>query len=178
MTQALPPSRLSVVLVLLATLSVASPALAEPPGPSAAPEGEPPAVVVADAAPPTESSSISRGTLGLGLGIAGLVGVGVGSIFGVLANGAWSNATAGCRGGDAMHCVASDPAQVRSDHDSAQTDATVSTVAFVSGGILIAAGGALLLSTIHHGDGGGGSAMRLAPAVGPNQAGLTLGGTF
>jgi hypothetical protein len=64
---------------------------------------------------------------------------------------------------------------VMSDHDTAQTEATISTVAFIAGGALVTAGVAVLLSRAHP---GGGPEVALAPTIGPGQAGFALRGVF
>jgi hypothetical protein len=99
----------------------------------------------------------------LGLGAAGL---GTGIVFGVLSKGTRSDLSNLCA---ANQC----PESARSTYSKGTTQATVSTIAFVAGG-LFAATGALLLVT----SGSGGEA-RLAPRTGhvgpyltPNSVGV------
>ncbi len=68
---------------------------------------------------------------------------------------------------------------VTSDQSSAKTDGAVSTVAFIAGGVLLATG-AIVFFTGGHRDQGASQApaIAVAPAVGPGQAGLLLGGAF
>lgn len=127
---------------------------------------------------PDLAKSGSPKVLGLTLGATGLVGIGVGSIFGLLSMSSWSNATGGCGpAANPGHCVAKNPAQVTSDHDTAQTDAAISTVTFIVGGILVVAGATVLLTGTHHG-GGAAPVVALAPAFGPGQAGFAMSGSF
>jgi hypothetical protein len=134
----------------------------------AAPGAPPPvAAAAADAAPAAESpSSAPWKTIGWIAGGAGIVGLGVGAVFGVAAisdkNGA--------------HCDASDACD-SGPLGSARSAATASTVGMVAGGVLLAGGVALVLFGP---SGGGASTARLAvaPVVGARDAGLSLGGIW
>jgi hypothetical protein len=76
-------------------------------------------------------------------GVAGLVGLGIGSSFGIVALDRNSKSKDQCRPGDASLCS---PRGVKLRSD-AQSAATVSTVAFAAGGTLLAAGFVLWLTT-------------------------------
>lgn len=108
-----------------------------------APPGSPPRVAVAapSSSAPAEPAPPSRGglgsvqTAGLVVGGVGLVGLAIGTVFGVLALGDTDGLDA--RGTcddvpDFDACAA--------DYDAAQRDATISTVGLVAGGVLTAAG--------------------------------------
>jgi hypothetical protein len=118
-------------------------------------------------APDVNGSSAWR-TVGLVAGGVGIIGLAVGSVFGVMAisdrNGAHCDASNAC-----------DPGGL-SDANSA---ATVSTVGFIAGGVLLAGGAALYLFG-PRGDSAatGAASLRLAPAFGRRDAGLQLGGAW
>jgi hypothetical protein len=78
------------------------------------------------------------GYVALGIGGAGVV---VGSIFGGLALGKKSSLD------DACKVKSNCPANAQDDIDALHTDATVSTVGFVVGGVGLAAGLIVLLTT-------------------------------
>jgi hypothetical protein len=68
---------------------------------------------------------------------------------------------------------------VTSDHDTAETDGAISTVAFVAGGALVAAGLFLYL-TGGPSDGQASTTTGIAvePTLGPGHAGFSLSGGF
>jgi hypothetical protein len=68
-----------------------------------------------------------------GVGLAGII---AGAIFGGLASASWSRSQTECA--SPTNCT--NRAQALSDHDDAMTFATVSTIAFVAGGVAIATG--------------------------------------
>ncbi len=91
------------------------------------------------------SSGNGMGTqriLGLTSAGLGVLGVAVGSIFGLMASSAWSAQKTDCA--SAADCPRHD--QAVSDHSRMSTDATISTVGFVAGGVLLAAGAALFFT--------------------------------
>lgn len=91
---------------------------------------------------PAEGSSGGGGSLrvvGLVIGGVGIAGVGVGAIFGALASSSWKTAQQDCP----THTGCSNKAM--SERSSALTDATVSTVGFIAGGVLAATGITLFL---------------------------------
>jgi hypothetical protein len=113
-------------------------------------------------------------SVGLTLGVAGAVGLGLGGVFGLLTASAWNRAKSAC-GGNPSQCTS--VASGQADRSTAVTDATISTVSFVAGGALLEAGLILFFTA--------GSAGRpaktgwtLAPAVGPRQAAVTLEAAF
>ncbi|HEX7605043.1 MAG TPA: hypothetical protein VF316_25675 [Polyangiaceae bacterium] len=102
-----------------------------------------------------------------GVGAAGLV---VGAVFGGLALGAKGTAGDGNCSSDLLHCNAKGIDAL----DSARTFATVSTIGFIGGGVLLAGGIVLFLAA---------PKKEAAPAVSVSLGhegtlGLTLGGTF
>lgn len=118
-----------------ATKTVEIPALADEAAP--APPPAPPPAPVAPVAPPTSSSSAA--TVGVVLGAAGFVGIGLGAFFGLRASSQASDADAFCQG---KLCSPEGLA----GHEDAKSSALVSTVA-VGAGALLLAGGAVLYFT-------------------------------
>jgi serine/threonine-protein kinase len=127
-----------------------------------------PAVNVAPSSPePTPTSASPLRSAGLVAGAAGVVGLGVGTVFGVLAVSKKSDAdSSGCNGDQ---CTAS----AATTRDGARSDANVSTVAFVVGALL-AAGGVTAWLLAPRSD----APLAVVPSAGPNDAGLLVRGTF
>jgi len=132
---------------------------------------QPAAAVTGAASEP--SSGGTQKALGFVAGGVGVVGVVLGAVFGAVASSKWSSAKSDCGAG----CPSDAPAQ--QEKSSAQSAATVSTVGFVGGGLLVAAGLALYLTAPSETKGAtttGG--LRIAPAVGPGEAAVFLRGGF
>jgi hypothetical protein len=106
-----------------------------------APASNPPASAATALAPTTEPpadrprSGSAQRTSGLVLGGAGVVGIGLGTFFGLQASSKWSDAKAACT--DYPYGCSSNGQDLRS---SARSAATVSTVGFIAGGALLATG--------------------------------------
>lgn len=133
-------------------------------------EVEIPPLEPAPDAPPIATSTKSEsawGTQRIGaivLGGVGVVGLGVGTFFGLRARSRWNDALSTCT---SAGCSASGAAEGR----SAQHDAVVSTLSFgVAGAALV--GGAILWLTAPH------RSVDVAPTAGPGFAGLSVGGSF
>jgi len=128
----------------------------------------PPTTTTAE--PPPEADHGSNGSTQRILGIAvagvGVVGVAVGAIFGVSASSSWSNSKNEC---NATTCA--DHAKAVSDHDSAVSSGTISTIGFIAGGVFVA-GGAVLYFTAPK--------ASSSPTVGiaPTLGGAVIKGTF
>lgn len=109
--------------------------------------------------------------LGIGLGAAGIVGLGVGAVFGGLAiaknNEALDPNGLGCT---ATACPTAAGVDAT---NSALTFATVSDVGFIAGGVLVAAGVTLYLTAPRARE-----TVRLTPMVGANGASFQLQGAF
>jgi hypothetical protein len=112
-------------------------------------------------------SGDGRRTLSYVLGGAGLVGLGLGTFFGLKAKSTYDDSGAHCPRGPSS-C---DAAGVSGGKD-ASTQAAVSTVAFLAGGALLATGVVVYLTAPK--DGG----VTLQPAVGMAGAGLRLGASW
>ena len=157
-----------------AKVSIEVPPLADaatPPAPAPAAVAPMPATAPAAAAAPADSttppsSGGTQRTIALITGGVGIAGIGVGSVFGILAMSK-NNSTSG-------HCNGSvcDAPTIATLSD-ARTDATVSTVGFVAGGVLIAAGAVLYLTAPK---GPPSTGLVLSPGAGGSIAGLTLQG--
>lgn len=154
----------------------------EPAGPHAgAQAAEPPAS--APAAPPTvtspEPAASAHGGLGtqraLGLvaGAAGVAGLAVGGVFGVMTLSKKSDQDNAC----GAPCPATNHEQATNDHSAAVTDGTVSTVAFIAGGALLVGGVVLFLTGGHEAEAPA-TATFFVPTVGPGGGGLSWQGSF
>jgi hypothetical protein len=150
--------------------AVAAPAVPAAPGQPAAPAPAPggPAPTTATTVGPAPAQPSSTPVAAIALLVAGGVGVGVGTIFGVVAMGAKSNLDNEC-GTSKKDC----PKQ--GDIDSLNTDATISDIGFGIGVVGLAVG-AILLVTHHNSEAAASTAPHVTPWIGLGTAGL--GGTF
>lgn len=144
------------------------------PGPAPAP---PPPVVVGPAMPATPPAPERSGTstvrvLGLVSGGVGVVGVAIGTIFGLKTGSAWNAQKTDCP--SATSCP--NHAQAVSDHSTMSTDSTISTVAFAGGGALLALGVTMFLLGGSHAESTTG--LVVSPAFAPGWAGLSAHGGF
>jgi len=118
--------------------------------------------------PPAAKPGLSTGqTLGLVVGSVGVIGLGLGTYFGVRAIGKNSDAEPFCR---ENRCV-----QAGFDlTEKAKKSAAAANVAFAAGGALVAIGGVIFLST------GARDADRVAlvPLLGPDTAAASISGSF
>jgi hypothetical protein len=154
-----------------------------PPLPTAPPEGAStptapaPTMQPQASEQPSSGGGWSRGTahtwafVSGGLGIAG---IGAGTVFGLLTLSAWSSAKSAC-GGNASQCT--DASSAQSHRSTAESDATISTVGFIAGGVFLAAG-AVLYFTGQEQAASPAASVTAVPSVAPGQAGLSLIGTF
>ena len=155
------------------SLTVAVPALENEAGGAAPPPGgERP---IEQPTPVKGDEGNTQRLVGLVAGGAGIVGIGLGTIFGLKAKGTYNDAVGGC---NAEHQC---PQSGLDKADDASSQATISTISFIAGGALLAGGAVLYLT-----------APRAAPAAGsaasardvhlslggPGACGMTLGGAF
>jgi hypothetical protein len=139
---------------------------------------DPPAL--APSAPESPASTSSGASpiryVGYAAGGLGLVGLGLGIVFGLHANSKYDESTRdpGGTGCDANDFCGAQGKQARADAQSAGTRATVG---FVAGGILLATGIALVVLAPPRASSNGVTA-KLAPMIGAGSRGMTLGGTF
>jgi hypothetical protein len=119
----------------------------------------------APAAPASEGRHVVWGTqrgIGLGLGIVGLGGVALGTVFSLLSKSTYDHAVHSECAGDPNACSA----QGVRDGQTAHNQATLSTVAFIAGGALFA-GGLLVFFTAPSG------VVAVGPTVSKGGAGLS-----
>jgi hypothetical protein len=163
--------RESVVIPLPASAPAHTPLASEP---------APPGMALERGSPAVESSgSVSGGgwstqrIVGVVAGGVGVAGLAAGTVFGLMSGSAWSQAKDAC-GGSTAACTNVPGGQ--SHRSTAEGDATISTVGFIAGGVLLATGVVLFFTGAHE----KGSAIGLAvsPAVGPQQAGVVFQGAF
>jgi hypothetical protein len=163
------------------TFSVNIPTLSATPAAQTTPQAAPLATPQPSSAPATaEARSPQESEPARGLGgrrIAalvaagvGLVGIGVGSYFGVEAFSKHGDYVAHCPND------VCDPAGIQLHNDAASA-ATASTIAMTAGAVLVA-GGAVLWLTAPPSGRASGSGLRLHPAVGVRSGGLSLEGAW
>jgi serine/threonine-protein kinase len=158
-----------------ATVTVAIPILEERSPPSSpAPPADGATAGTDTSAPPSaspssgESMSVER-TVALALGGAGVVGIGIGSFFGLRSIAKHSDYETLCAGNPC-------PAAAGPLHDQAVAAGNASTVAFVLGGALIAGGAVLWLVAPQPASSS--VALRVVPAVGSSAAGAMVAGAW
>jgi hypothetical protein len=142
---------------------VAAPAAGTAAVPAPVPEAAPPPGVESE--PPAKDGKSQR-IAGVVVGGVGVAGVVVGSIFGIVSKSTYNHALTECpkAPGDCLQSGVD-------DGKSAHTQATVSTVAFIAGGVLIG-GGALLYFTAPK------AGVTVSPTVGLRSAGLGVNGSW
>jgi serine/threonine-protein kinase len=119
---------------------------------------------------PAKAGLTTQQTLGLVAGGVGVIGLGLGTYFGVRAISKNSDAETFCQG-DGSVCQDQQGITLT---DQAKRSATAANVAFVAGGVLVATGAVLYLT------GGRSDADRVAlvPVFGPSSAAASLFGRF
>jgi hypothetical protein len=122
----------------------------------------------ADTTPAASSINVAK-VIGLTVAGAGIVGVGFGAAFGLLAMSANSDSDSNCVNG----CNALGNAQ----REAASDRATASTISFVVGGALLAAGLVTFFVAPSHEERPA-TAWQLQPELGPGSAKLTWSGTL
>jgi hypothetical protein len=154
-------------------IAAAAPASAAAPAPAPA-SAPPPTVRAPPPSPPPVASASPASTqriVSFALAGAGVVGIGVGSAFGLMASSSYNQARTDCGTG----CSATSKA--RSEKSTADGDATVSTVSFIAGGAALAAG-VVLFFTAPNGREGKAPPVSVLPGIGPSSASLLLTGRF
>jgi hypothetical protein len=127
-----------------------------------------PDLTAAQSSDQTPSAGKTQQVAGLAAGAAGVVGLGLGAVFGAVASAKWSTAQKEC----ASPTSCPNYAQGVSDHDSASSAATMSTIGFIAGAALLAAGAGLFFTAPS--DSSTAAAVRFVPGVG----GMTVLGSF
>jgi hypothetical protein len=133
----------------------------------------------ASGAQPTVGAWSTNKTLALVSGGLGVVGLGVGSVFGILSFSEASTAKSDCT---TAACTPAGHVSAESEHSTASTAGTVSTAAFVIGGAGLVAG-VLLWFTAPKGETGPSTAPTVAgvsfePNVSTRGGGMMLSGSF
>jgi hypothetical protein len=150
---------------------------AQPTATTAATVSPPPVTSGATPPPPAQSSGMSsKQTIGLTLGGIGIVGVGVGVAFGVMAGNAWTTAKNAC-GGTPSNCIG-DVATANSNHDTAVTDGTIATGGVIVGGALLVTGIVLFATGGNKAPEGKAASVTVEPMLGPGTQGLGIRGVF
>jgi len=119
-----------------------------------------------------ERPDTTRSTMqisGIVAGSTGLALLGAGAVFGILAKSKNDDAAKHCNGS------ACNDSEALSLTDDARRWATLSTIGFIAGGVGVAGG--LLLYFLAP-DNKKSTALQIAPKIGPQTAGITLGGTW
>ncbi len=111
-----------------------------------------------------KSDGSTQRTIGLVVGGVGIVGVAVGTVFGLQASSKWDDAKSKCN--DYPYECGPDGVDLA---DEAKSSATVSTIGFIAGGVLIAGGAALFFTA-------GSGEKSVAIGVGPGS--LRIRGRF
>jgi hypothetical protein len=129
----------------------------------------------ADATPdePEAAEGPPLRTIGLVVGGAGIVGLGVGGFFGLRAKSLNDESNEGDHCSSTNECDAFGGGK----RDDAKSAATISTVAFVAGGLL-AAGGVALFIVGSANDEPTAARLVATPVVGPTEAAVVMQGTF
>jgi hypothetical protein len=154
--------------------TVPAPTPPSAPAPSPSPASPAPTAVAPSPPPPTDAAPQDGGnsqrTWGLVVGGVSVAGLAVGSIFGLMATSSWSSATSGPTGCPSKQGCSQ---QAINDRSSALTSATISTISFVAGGVLLAGGAVLYFTAPKHGAEPG---PTVGLTLGPGAVGAT--GTF
>jgi hypothetical protein len=169
--------------IVIGGASAPPPAPAPSPGPAELPSAAPPASVPALPAPPparlTSRGAAVGGAMGtqrilglVGAG-AGVVGVALGSVFGLMTISEKNQGLADCRSSGACN----NHAQAVSDRSSELTDGAISTAAFVAGGVFLA-GGAALFFTARPSSERAAAAILVVPSVRRGGGGISVRGEF
>ncbi len=121
-----------------------------------------------ETAPAPAPAGSRRRTVALALAGAGLAGLAVGTVWSLMSKSTYDNALAKECGGDSSGCSAHGIA----DGQTAHSQATVATIGFAAGGVLVAAGAALYFTRPRH------TGLAVAPAVDRGGGGLALTGAW
>jgi hypothetical protein len=175
--------------ITIAAATTGAPAPLVPPGtPSTASSPVEPSpaasLVTTGATGETSAAPYSPGAgqrmAGVVAGAVGVVGLGLGAVFGGVAAAKWSSAKSACNG-QPVSCT-TDPNSVGfQDQDSATTMATLSTVSFIAGGVLAVGGVVVFLTAPTRSSAEAPASARrveVVPTGGTSGAGMMLRGRF
>ena len=141
--------------------------------PSPVPAQTPPPGSGGEQQPPAGSWWTTQRTLAIVGGGLGVVGLGLGSVFGAFAMSSQNREKSDC--GSSSSC---NHAQAVEDYNTAGTDATASTVSFIAGGVFLAAGAVLWFTQPSDTNAAAPTTGRiyLAPSTTGRGGGFVLGG--
>lgn len=169
------PAEQTVKVAEKETSNVTVPALEKDPTDAPVPDAQVPAKTLP--ALPTEPSEESSNAVPIGftiaLGAAGLAGIGVGAGLGLMASASWSDAEDNCLEGSPRICN-STGVEAASD---AASSATISTIGFVAGGVLLASAVVPLVFAIS-GDDSPPPKVAVLPVFGLGVFGVQAGAAF
>jgi hypothetical protein len=141
----------------------------------AAPPASSSKTTLPESPPPARSLGLGGQEIwGLVVAGSGVVGLGVGTVFGLMADSAWSGAKRAC-GGSVTQCT--DIQSGNSYRSTTETDGTIATVGFIVGGALVTSGLVLFFAGARH-ESSPGAKVSVAPSVGPGEAGLSATASF
>jgi hypothetical protein len=141
-----------------------------PSAPSPPPPPPPPPLALPGPAPNTEAVSAAPGQtqrwIGIGLGGAGVVALGIGSILGLVSKSTYDHAlSTECTNGDSSRCTPSGQADGRTAHQQAG----LATGLFAVGGAFLVTGAVVYFVAPR---------VAIAPTVGARDASISVGGVF
>jgi hypothetical protein len=114
--------------------------------------------------------------LGVAVGTAGVAGVALGSVFGLMAISERNRQTTDC--GSAQSCTEAGHERALHDRSNGMTDGAISTAGFIAGGALIIAGAALFFSAAPPLDQPAGASLVIVPVIGLGTSEISLIRTF
>ena len=142
-----------------------APAPAPPAAPAPAPPPRAEPTTVVPKGPTQEGGGSSMKTLGIVSIVAGVIGLGVGTVFGVQALSTKSS-----------HCDSNGICNPAGTASNAYGQATISTVGLVAGGVLFVGGLVLVIAAPSSGSEHASASLAIAPMVGSSAGGLQFAG--
>jgi hypothetical protein len=168
----------------LPVVAAVAPAAAAPAALVVAPTPSSPSEAASPGSAPPPSLDTHRGTagsaqrvLGYAVGGLGLVGLGVGAVFGLQRNAKLDERNGVCS--SQVHCTPADVARNDQLTDDAKSGATLATIGFVGGGIALATGFVLVFTApASTSSAERAASMTLSPWMTSTCAGTTMGGRW
>ena len=124
---------------------------------------------------PTSGGVGTQKVLGLVTGGLGLAGLAIGGVFGLLTMAEKTNLQNDC---PPTTCTGRGHASGVADYSNGMTDSTISTAGFIAGGALLVGGAVLFFTASPASEVPSAAAMRFAPSVGTDGAGMLMRGVF
>jgi tetratricopeptide (TPR) repeat protein len=158
--------------------AAAAPAPATAPGEPTVPAAPPPAPALppADQPPAPAQASSGPGPFVIGLGVVGVVGLGAGTVLGLIAKSKYDDSKEHCRPADENLC----DAQGVELRDDAMSLGNMSTVGFIVGGVALAGAGVLWIASNDSKEAAHGRAgpLRAGLQMSPSRGSVVLRGSF